>query len=479
MKCITVFAIFLCAMSLVVGGGCTSINTPLNEARVAPEARRKNHTRAALAAEPASPADATHTREERIRPATGPATAHAGAIDRNDDGYFVGIAISGGGSRSANFSAACMFELHRLGILQRADYISSVSGGSLTAALYCLSDDQQWNPADVQKLLTHSFATDMIVTVMMPWNWLPLMFTDWDRSDILAASFRKTLFSRDGKSLTFADLRDDRPHLLINSTDLQSAKPFVFCDEAFDQLNSDLASYPIAHAVAASSSVPVLLHQVTLRDYNTIFKQYRHLVDGGVVDNLGVKTLVETYRAQVKASNGAAYPRGAVFIMLDARTQYDARISSRGDTTLIESLQFSAGLSSTVLINRASSATLDEMILDSAPDKVDAATLRKERDDLINGGFVKFQDPQGRPVYVLHLALSRVNDIADLPFVGFTDSVNNISTYFNIDPAEAGALYQAADLLIQKRFRREIDQIVQQLGGPANAAAGTGAGGRK
>src|SRR5206468_12762518 len=113
--------------------------------------------------------------------------------------------------------------------------------------------------------------------------------------------------------------RPDRPHLLINATDLQSGKPFVFSDESFDQINSDLARYPIAHAVAASSAVPVLLHQVTLRDYHTVFKQYRHLVDGGVVDNLGVRTLVETYRAQLKASDNTLYPNGAVFIVIDAK----------------------------------------------------------------------------------------------------------------------------------------------------------------
>jgi predicted acylesterase/phospholipase RssA len=453
--------------AVVVGvawlAGCTSLNQRLNPPQVATEARQKNHTRAALGAEPSSPAASGGPREERITPTTASTTAPANGFDRNHDGYFVGIAISGGGSRSANFAAACMFHLQRLGLLQRADYVSSVSGGSLAAAYYCLSDDAAWNPGDVQKKLTHHFATDMIVTVSMPWNWLPLMFTDWDRSDVLASSFRKVLFSRDGRTLTFADLRSDRPRLLMNSTDLQSGKSFVFCDESFDQLNSDLASYPIAHAVAASSAVPVILHQVTLRDFNTIYKQYRHLVDGGVVDNLGVKTLVETYRAQMKASNGAAYPNGAVFILLDARTQYDARISSRGDTTVLESLQFGAGLSSTVLINRASSATMDEMILDSAPDSATAATLRKERDDLINGGFVRLENTQGRPVYVLHLALSRLNEVADLPFKGFSDSVNNIATYFNIDQSEAANLYQAADLLVEQRFAPQLRQIAGEL----------------
>jgi hypothetical protein len=202
---------------------------------------------------------------------------------------------------------------------------------------------------------------------------------------------------------------------------------------------------------------------VTLRDFSTVYKQYRHLIDGGVVDNLGVKSLVETYRAQLKSSDGHAYPRGAVFIVIDARTQYDARLSNRGDTSLLESLQFGAGVTSTVLLNRASSATLAEIILDSSPDNASAATLRRERDALINGGYVKIENVEGRPVYVLHLALSRVNDLSDLPFKSFTESVNGIATYFNISSTESYNLYQAAELLVDKRFPAELKQIRDAL----------------
>ena len=54
--------------------------------------------------------------------------------------------------------------------------------------------------------------------------------------------------------------------------------------------------------VFASAAVPVLMHHVTLRDYSTVYKQYRHLIDGGVTDNLGVVSLVETYDAQVQSA---------------------------------------------------------------------------------------------------------------------------------------------------------------------------------
>src|SRR2546425_7415806 len=69
-----------------------------------------------------------------------PATAASWAIGEEEtkDGRFIGLALSGGGSRSANFSAAVMLELQRLGILEQVDVISAVSGGALTAAYYGL-----------------------------------------------------------------------------------------------------------------------------------------------------------------------------------------------------------------------------------------------------------------------------------------------------------------------------------------------------
>ena len=71
--------------------------------------------------------------------------------DLNDDGdEFLAVAISGGGSRAAVFSAQVLFDLEELGIAKRIDTISSVSGGSLTAALYTLSCQEEYviNPVE-------------------------------------------------------------------------------------------------------------------------------------------------------------------------------------------------------------------------------------------------------------------------------------------------------------------------------------------
>jgi predicted acylesterase/phospholipase RssA len=387
------------------------------------------------------------------------------------DGIFVGIAISGGGSRSANFSAAMLFELQKAGILQKADYISSVSGGSLTAAYYC-THHEDWNPKAVQKLMTHNFADDVWWQIWAPWNFFALMFSDTDRTDLLARALEDELYGKKGgKGMTFADLLLDRPRLLINSTDLQSGERFVFCNESFDELNSDLSKYPIAWAVAASSSVPVALHPVTLRDYSTIYPQYRHLIDGGITDNLGVRTLVDTYRHHIYAAKvnhkPDPYPGGAIFLVIDARTKFDQHISEQSDIGLVESLKAGTGLTSTVLLERASAATMSDIVVENADDTVSTGDLRQMLRSMTKNGYLEIRDKYHHNVTVVHLALARVEDIRNKPFASFWSNVNRIATYFNITNDEAYSLYEAAELVVRERFQGHLSDIAKTL----NAAA--------
>ncbi|HEY2585173.1 MAG TPA: patatin-like phospholipase family protein [Tepidisphaeraceae bacterium] len=451
---------------LFAGAGCTNANVPLNDAQVALEARRQNHTRSAMFA--GNNAFASDTASPTSQPASPfPAGASALPPPRYADGCFIGLALSGGGSRSANFAAACMFQLQRLGLMQKVDYISSVSGGSLPAAYYCLNGPDDWNPANVQKTLTQPFASDLITQTLLPWNWLAMIFSDYDRSDVLANIFHNRLFGRGGRSLTYADLRADRPRLLINATDLQSGRRFIFCDETFNELNSDLSKYPMAYAVAASAAVPVVLHPVTLRDFSTIFHEYRHLIDGGVSDNLGIQTLLDTYAGQMMSAGAAGrpdpFPNGAVFIVIDAHTRFNAELASQSDIGIFDSLKAALGLTSTQLLNRVSSANLSDTIVRSAPDDTTAREIRKQIRDLTQVGYIDARDRHGHRVQVIYLSLDQVNDLPNVPFASFSESLNSIATYFNISGQEAYHLYQAADLLVRDKFETRINTIVADL----------------
>src|SRR5688500_19374567 len=86
--------------------GCTHKNQPLTHPKLRAGSFAVNQTRAALFI-PIQPLAAT-TRPsivDEILPLVAPVS--------DNDGAFVGIAMSGGGSRSANFSAACLFQFER------------------------------------------------------------------------------------------------------------------------------------------------------------------------------------------------------------------------------------------------------------------------------------------------------------------------------------------------------------------------------
>ena len=54
------------------------------------------------------------------------------------EGKKIGLALSGGGYRAAAYHIGTLRALHKLGVLDKVDVISSVSGGSIIAAYYGL-----------------------------------------------------------------------------------------------------------------------------------------------------------------------------------------------------------------------------------------------------------------------------------------------------------------------------------------------------
>ncbi|MGA2582678.1 MAG: patatin-like phospholipase family protein [Tepidisphaeraceae bacterium] len=377
----------------------------------------------------------------------------------DSDGCFVGLAISGGGSRSANFAAACMFQLQRLGMLQKVDCISAVSGGTLAAAYYCTCSDADWNPINVQKKLSHSYASDVWVDAFWPWNFWDLLLGNLTRSDLLAQRFNDELFHTHHHDLTFADLRPDRPRLLINTTELESGRRFTFDNSSFDEINSNLNNYPLAYAVAASSAIPIVMPPVPIRDFSTDFKQYYHLVDGGVADNLGVQCLVDSYEAQIQKSVNP-YPHGAILIAIDAGVTFNGRLTNQSVLSALQSLLSGLDLSSSVLLNRASSATLAEVVVLHSLGTYTAADLRHFIDQLHSDHYIEIKDSRGNPVRVIHLSLSQIPELTN---ASFGTSVNSISTNYDIEKNEAYDLYKAAEILFTQRFDARIRPLVAEL----------------
>jgi NTE family protein len=273
-------------------------------------------------------------------------------IDELPNRVFVGIALSGGGSRAANFSAAVLSELEKLGFLRYAAAISSVSGSSLTAAYYGLhSTERDWSEK-LRNLLANDFERLWLRRVFYPQNVVRLFFTDFDRSDVMADVFDAVLF--DGKR--FGDMPLELPRIFINATQYSlQGQAFVFSDGYFSGLRSRLDTYPISHAVMASAAFPGAFHNVTLTNFSmnrlkglgafdtspsdsieTMLRgfaemlyqkergratpgppKYVHLYDAGPSDNLGVTTLLGLVRASMSAGPRNT-PDGCFLFVVDA-----------------------------------------------------------------------------------------------------------------------------------------------------------------
>lgn len=184
-----------------------------------------------------------------------------------ENNVFIGVAISGGGSRAANFSLAVLEELEQHGFLDNLTALSSVSGGSLTAAYYALfRKTPEWDWEEAREKLRTDFFARFLIKYFLPHNILRTTLSHYDRSDIMAEVFDGVLYQ--GKS--FHDLGSAGPKLFINSTaqENQPNHTFVFEEEEFTgRVFSRLDTYPISYAVMASGAFPGIFNNVTLENF--------------------------------------------------------------------------------------------------------------------------------------------------------------------------------------------------------------------
>jgi NTE family protein len=242
-----------------------------------------------------------------------------------EDDVLLGLSFSGGGTRAAAFSFGVLTELDRSragsdqakSLLDRVDFVSGVSGGSVTAAYFGLKKRAALDDFRERFLLRN--AEESLNTQVSLGNIGRALgggvndsqFTSWlDRNLFDGARFDR--------------FREDRrPRVWINASDIYNRTPFVFGKTAFDALCSDIRSYRVAEAVAASAAVPLAFAPIVLETYpggcaaplpawlerarrnpdaqpllrsfaeaNARYRdgsmRYVKLLDGGLVDNFGL-----------------------------------------------------------------------------------------------------------------------------------------------------------------------------------------------
>ena len=180
----------------------------------------------------------------------------------------IGLSLSGGGMRAAAFSFGVLQALSGDGgrsvdVYDDVTFISSVSGGSLTAAYVALHGREGLARMREQVLL-QDLEQDLRVDLLSPSNLMRLLAGGLNDRSNLARRLDADVF----RGATFADLfRRNKPDVWINATDLYNRTPFPFTPAAFLALCSDLPSLNVSEAVAASMAVPLVFAPVVLQTF--------------------------------------------------------------------------------------------------------------------------------------------------------------------------------------------------------------------
>jgi predicted acylesterase/phospholipase RssA len=280
------------------------------------------------------------------------------------DDVLVGLAFSGGGSRAAAFSFGVLEEMEKIPVrgaagplIDRIDFISGVSGGSVIAAYYGLKKREGLRDFR-EKFLLRNAEEDLNTNISLA-NLTRAFSGGVNDQTGLTRWLDANLFG----GATFADLRANRrPRVWLNASDIYNSTPFVFGETAFAAICSDLMALPLSNAVAASAAVPFAFAPVVVEAFpgkctdplprwvtrarnergnaspmmNSIARaiyNYREgrvpfikLLDGGLVDNFGISGFTVAREAS-ETPYGPLTPQQAVklrrglFLVTDARTR--------------------------------------------------------------------------------------------------------------------------------------------------------------
>ena len=262
------------------------------------------------------------------------ASARPGVTPFKTDSTVILLTLSGGGSRASAFAYGVMQTLAKTpvgllpaspSLLDEVDMISAVSGGSIIAAYYGLYGERLFETFR-EAFLERDVRNDIRQRMLSLDNLSRLSSTTFGSGDILDEYFRETLFGDRPLSKLFDE---QGPVVIINATDLFKGSRFGFTPELFSLICSDSDQFPVARAVAASSSVPLIFTPITLsnragscgypapdwiisgltekitnprryrlaRTWSRYLDQpenpYIHLLDGGLADNLGLRAMMD------------------------------------------------------------------------------------------------------------------------------------------------------------------------------------------
>jgi NTE family protein len=269
------------------------------------------------------------------------------SIDQNNlQQKTFGVALSGGGYRATAFHIGTLKRLHSLGLLSRIKVLSTISGGSITGAAYCIHkgdfasfEEEMIKMVTTKSVVRYGLTSWLFIrgaglillqlglmiylyfTGNIFWSFLLLclliflilryQFCILPLGRIIENAYNKFIFNGAALSSLCSE-----PELAIGSTNMQTLRHFTFSKRKMedslyahytDPILFDGAEFPLARAVMASSCVPFAFTPVTIeakyfKNPQQFGKVNPKLIDGGIYDNQGIHKLTQnnsSYRCDI------------------------------------------------------------------------------------------------------------------------------------------------------------------------------------
>ena len=236
----------------------------------------------------------------------------------------IGLCLSGGGYRAMLFHLGSLWRLNDAGAMRRLDRISSVSGGSITAATLGLRwRELEWDPrgraGNFERVVVAPVRAMAGETIDVS-SVLEGVFTFDSVGERVADAYREHLFGDATLQALPDDKADEGPRFVICATNLESGVSFRFSRPYVADYRVGMVKAPavrLADAVAASSAFPPILSPFELdlrgaawetEDGNDLvdprWRGEIKLSDGGVYDNLGLETVWRSCRSVLISDGG-------------------------------------------------------------------------------------------------------------------------------------------------------------------------------
>lgn len=395
----------------------------------------------------------------------------------NPGDVLVILTLSGGGTRAAALAYGTMEALRdvklRMGgrsrrLLDEVDVINAVSGGSIVAAYYAVHRDGLFRDFET-RFLKRDVERQLRIELLA--NLPRLAGSQFSRGEVLAEYFDRELF--DGA--TYADLARGsmRPFVVINAAALATGARFPFTQAQFDLLCSDLGSVTLGRAVAASAALPPFFNTITLESFagtcgpvslpgiaasadraartrivrleeartylDRLRRPHVHLVDGGLIDNLGLRVAGDFAVEQggffeLVDALGYRDVTHVVFISVNAETDPNYAIDQSADTP-----NFFQTLNALKLPGRAHSFEVAEQLRSSFETWRDEVKKRRPIKPGAVGGAAGEAGPQ---FYFIDVSLQAIEDENE------RNGFQSIPTALTLDPEAVDRLRAIARKLL-------------------------------